>query len=320
VEVVEFFRVWALVQQGRVRGLSATSAFDQLGDKQRRKQAAFSAGFQGDAALRAQFKAATAGSNQSGGLAQPEFVALVQALLAPMSRADGKPPPSAKDLAACFAVADEDKTNIVNEDEFVKIMNLVKTGKVNGLGHGAVFSSKGALSVRASGFKGGLAIAPGFAIGDAVKVKAAFAAKLGVGAGALGVVLAAHSDGDVDALIGLPGAQVVLTLGEEQLALVERAWRALPAAASIHKVEDGFRGTYDEVLAHEEKLNIAKGHEVAVDKNGYTVMHPYEVSRSNMDRPYSVALHVRFRLRLIIFCVLFFFFESPHCSQLLDSM
>jgi hypothetical protein len=77
----------------------------------------------------------------------------------------------------------------------------------------------------------------------------------------------------------------------------------------IYEAPDGFRGTYGEVLAHEEKLDIAKGHEAAVGKSDSTVIHLYEVSRSDMDRPYSVALHVRFRLRLIIlfFCSLLSF-------------
>jgi hypothetical protein len=42
--------------------------------------------------------------------------------------------PDEKDLARAFVLADEDKSGTVNKEEFVKLMQLVKQGKVTGLG------------------------------------------------------------------------------------------------------------------------------------------------------------------------------------------
>jgi hypothetical protein len=46
----------------------------------------------------------------------------------------------------------------------------------------------------------------------------------------------------------------------------------------LYEASDGFRGTFDDVLAHEAKLGMAKGSEEAVDKDAATIMHLYEVT------------------------------------------
>ena len=301
VGVVEFFRVWALVQQGRVKGLSTKSLFRRksngsLVSVRPSKAEAFQAGLEGDAALRAHYQAALIegiAENKDDeavkpGLEKGDFVALVHKLLLPLARAKGKPPATLKDLEACFEVADVDRSGYVNEDEFVIIMNLVEAGKIKGLGQGAVVSRNGALSPRALGVKEGLEVAAVFAVGDTVKFKESSAMSMPtLQAGTLGLVLAVHGDGDVDVLFhGANGAHAVITHGEEQFALVSRCALSASSAAAfapvnpaldhvlvrIYEAEDGFRGTYDEVLAHEEKLSLE-----GAGKSAETHFHLYEV-------------------------------------------
>jgi len=316
VGVVEFFRVWALVQQGRVKGLSAKSLFRRknngtLVSVQPSKAEAFQAGLQGEAALRAHYQAALiesiAGNNSSTddskegmvvkpGLEKADFVALVHKLLLPLARAQGKPPATLKDLEACFEVADEDKSGYVNEDEFVIIMKLVEAGKIKGLGQGSVVARNGTLSVRALGVQEGLAEACVFAVGDTVKFKESYAMDMPtLETGTLGLVLAAHEDGDVDVLFhGAKSALAVITRGEEQFALVSRCALSAASAAAfapvnpaldhvlvrIYEAEDGFRGTYDEVLDYEEKLaNEGAG------KSAETNFHLYEVCTNARNSP-----------------------------------
>jgi hypothetical protein len=66
------------------------------------------------------------------------------ALAEPGSPGSPSPPPADADLDAAFAVADADKSGLVDEEEFVKLMRLIKAGKVEGLGETSWFGFGGA--------------------------------------------------------------------------------------------------------------------------------------------------------------------------------
>ena len=101
---------------------------------------------------RRKFESAATGT-ASFELGKPEFKALVKKLLVKelMKLTDMAkpgdpplpPPPADVDLDAAFKVADADKSGLVDEEEFVKLMRLVKAGKVEGLGDKGFFGFGG---------------------------------------------------------------------------------------------------------------------------------------------------------------------------------
>ena len=101
---------------------------------------------------RKKFAAATNGK-ASKELEKPEFKALVKKILvrelmkmtdlAQTGDPPLPPPPLDADLDAAFKVADANKSGLVDEEEFVKLMRLIKAGKVSGLGDTGFFGFGG---------------------------------------------------------------------------------------------------------------------------------------------------------------------------------
>jgi len=97
---------------------------------------------------------AAATAKASKELEKPEFKALVKKILvkelmkmteyAQPGDPPLPPPPLDADLDAAFTVADADKSGLVDEEEFVQLMRLIKAGKVEGLGSKGRFGFKGA--------------------------------------------------------------------------------------------------------------------------------------------------------------------------------
>ena len=84
-------------------------------------------------------------------LDQSAFCKLVQALM--MEK--GQKETSSADLETAFLFADEDQTGFIDRDEFMKLYEFIKAGKIRGLGNqGSLFESNGSKAQRAAAFRG----------------------------------------------------------------------------------------------------------------------------------------------------------------------
>ena len=331
---------------------------------------------------RKKFAAATNGK-ASKELEKPEFKALVKKILVRelMKMTDLAqpgdpplpPPPADVDLDASFKVADADKSGLVDQEEFVKLMRLIKAGKVSGLGDTGFFGFGGGNKQKQ--FKEDLANAKEAetatksaklaqlqreaASGDEVAAAEAKAAEL---AEKSKVALAEAQAAQAEAAEKVEKAQALdeefagatrtssmggaLFGGDKRDSTSEEAKASPPekpeepapsisqdgptstiggdepepeeeeaVAAEVvveakelvedakvlqgpdgvlmrlYEAPDGFRGSYDEVVAHEKKLGLATGSEHTVNKKGQdSNMKLYEV-------PLPLVL-----MRLICFC------------------
>jgi hypothetical protein len=331
---------------------------------------------------RTKFETAATGT-ASFELDKPAFKALVKKLLVKelMKMTDLAqpgdpplpPPPADVDLDASFKVADADKSGLVDQEEFVKLMRLIKAGKVSGLGDTGFFGFGGGNKQKQ--FKEDLANAKEAetatksaklaqlqreaASGDEVAAAEAKAAEL---AEKSKVALAEAQAAQAEAAEKVEKAQALdeefagatrtssmggaLFGGDKRDSTSEEAKASPPekpeepapsisqdgptstiggdepepeeeeaVAAEVvveakelvedakvlqgpdgvimrlYEAPDGFRGSYDEVVAHEKKLGLATGSEHTVNKKGQdSNMKLYEV-------PLPLVL-----MRLICFC------------------
>jgi hypothetical protein len=115
-------------------------------------------------------------------------------------------------LDAAFVLADEDKSGRVDVFEFIKLFNLIRDGKVAGLGKKS-FLGLGSKSKQAQQVKSALSDAgKPFEAGASVKW---LDADDDIPRGTLGKVLCCHDDGDVEVLFrsSVSGADAVFTFG-----------------------------------------------------------------------------------------------------------
>ena len=133
-----------------------------------KKSAAFKAAFLSTAELRVLFDSkAVSSTGAAPSLSKAVFVALLAELF------DGAPSaPMAKDLDVAFTLADEDQSGTVDEEEFLKIFNVAKAGKVKGLGTAFQGSAASRAKLEAD-FKAGKLCSLALGVGDDVSWKSA---------------------------------------------------------------------------------------------------------------------------------------------------
>jgi len=216
--------------------------------------------------------------------------------------------PDSNDLDAAFEVADEDRSGGVDEDEFVNIMKVIKTGGAKGLSSGNMFSASSEKAVKfraalketeaaadakiakemqdtfekgAAGDEVAKAQADADALAAATK-EAQRRTKAAEEEAAAAKAKAAYLNGDVETMLNGEGVGLgeyadplskheVDTVGE--LSGLSDEWLAenLGLTSSDHQAKfrevvtdktselkrtasDGFKGTADDVKAHEDKL------------------------------------------------------------------
>jgi len=201
-------RLFNLIKDGKVKGLAAKPSMFSVNSGA--KKNAFKAALLSNNELRALFESkATAGE-----LKKPDFVAFLTDLLA-----GSLSPPSDKDFEAAFELADENKSNTIDVEEFLKIFNNVKAGKVKGLGT-AFQGSAAARRKLESDYKEGLQKAA-FDVGDEVLWTKA---DEDIPAGTIGQILRVHLDGDVEVLFPMvAGGTDIFTFGPTEIILKSTA-------------------------------------------------------------------------------------------------
>jgi hypothetical protein len=188
----------------------------------------------------------TVSSGGEGALDRAQFVVLVKKVLvkelmqqAPNARSGeaggaGAPVvemPTDKDLDAAFVVADADGSGKVDQDEFVRLMKLIKVGKVEGLGASSYFS---------------------FAFGgaSAVEKEAQFRAELAAADAAALTAQAADDAAQADDAVSKAEAEAKVAAG-----------RAKAAIASAKAAED-------DAAAIESAAQLARNEAKATDGGG----------------------------------------------------
>jgi len=145
VDVFEFMRLFNLTKAVKVTGLGAKPSMFATRSGAAKKSAAFKASLLSASDLRALFAAKAVFFATQKALEKPAFVALLKELLAGSAAA-----PSEKDWEAAFVLADEDRSGQIDVQEFLKIVNVAKAGKVKGLGTAFQGSAAARLKVKPS--------------------------------------------------------------------------------------------------------------------------------------------------------------------------
>ena len=154
----EFVVVYNLLLGGHVQGLGKTSILESPLVQHRRKLA-FRGMCQGVghespeeelARVEARFHRACDAAGAPW-LNKEAFCTLVQALMMEKGQTEA----SSADLETAFLFADEDQTGYIDRDEFMKLYQFIKAGKISGLGNqGSLFESSGSKAQRAAAFRG----------------------------------------------------------------------------------------------------------------------------------------------------------------------